>query len=395
MNLKVDRMKNNAAHMQRRRSNSIPILISTESLDSNRKAESLLDLRRSSDVVIAKTAGSYLAALNSDLGKKNAEGKQSKISFFKRIKSKRDNRRKKREYLSRSVDDLYDAISRPLSFKGKVTPVGPSAKTWSIPKSTKKVPTAGHVFGTCVTRSGGYIVSVLTSNSEWYLHFYDKEGNLQSSQPARRQKGTKFFEIYDIAERKDSKIVAASRSSVTEWSLEDGTLANEHGKNMFKFAKMLCVRSTGEIVVSDTDDNAIKIISANQQQITKLDCLFQCPLGITVDSNDNIIVADWDSQIKIFDDCNQILRTFGAKGNRENEFDCPYGLAVDCEDNIIVADMWNNRISLFSFEGQFIRYLGYDTSRPAYVSVSTNNELNLNRMVFTDFSGETLKVYEF
>ena len=68
---------------------------------------------------------------------------------------------------------------------------------------------------------------------------------------------------------------------------------------------------------------------------------------------------------------------------------------MDCEDNIIVADMWNNRISLFSFEGQFIRYLGYDTSRPAYVSVSTNNELNLNRMVFTDFSGETLKVYEF
>lgn len=68
---------------------------------------------------------------------------------------------------------------------------------------------------------------------------------------------------------------------------------------------------------------------------------------------------------------------------------------MDCDGNIIVADMWNNRISLFSFEGQFIRYLGYDTARPAYVSVSTKNDFNLHRLVFTDFAGETLKVYEF
>ena len=99
--------------------------------------------------------------------------------------------------------------------------------------------------------------------------------------------------------------------------------------------------------------------------------------------------------MQIFDCENNLIRTFGNKGDSDNEFDCPYGLAVDCEDNIVVADMWNNRISLFTFEGQFIRFLGYDTARPAYVSVSTRTDQNLHRLVFSDFTGASLMVYDY
>lgn len=272
--------------------------------------------------------------------------------------------------------------------------VGPSAKTWSVPKSTKRLPTHGYVFGTCVTKSGGCVVAILAGRGEWLLQYFDSNGSLLRANPTRQTKNSKCYEVYHVQETPEGHIAAASRTSVTVWS-KDGKLIFEHGKNMFKFAKMIAVRSSGEIVVSDTDDRSVNLISAAGQQITKLSCTFQCPVGVTVDSNDNIIVADWDGKIRIFDDCNEIIRTFGTKGDQQNEFDCPYGLAVDCEDNIIVADMWNNRISLFTFEGQFIRYLGYDTARPAYVSVSTRTDVNLKRLLFSDFTGASLIMFDY
>ena len=55
----------------------------------------------------------------------------------------------------------------------------------------------------------------------------------------------------------------------------------------------------GEIIVSDTDDKSVNLISAGGQQISKLSCTFQCPVGVTVDSNDNVIVADWDGKIRV------------------------------------------------------------------------------------------------
>ena len=55
----------------------------------------------------------------------------------------------------------------------------------------------------------------------------------------------------------------------------------------------------GEIVVTDTDNKAVKVISAGGQQISKLEGEFTCPVGVAVDSNDNIIVSDWNDKISV------------------------------------------------------------------------------------------------
>jgi len=47
-----------------------------------------------------------------------------------------------------------------------------------------------------------------------------------------------------MCETPNENIALASGTSVTVWSKE-GKLLNEHGKNMFKFAKSVAVRSTG------------------------------------------------------------------------------------------------------------------------------------------------------
>jgi len=51
--------------------------------------------------------------------------------------------------------------------------------------------------------------------------------------------------------------------------------------------------------VTDCDNDSVKIISANGQLITQLDCQFHCPVGVAVDSDDHIIVVDWKDQIRV------------------------------------------------------------------------------------------------
>lgn len=51
--------------------------------------------------------------------------------------------------------------------------------------------------------------------------------------------------------------------------------------------------------MTDTDNKAVKIISAGGQQISKLAADFSCPVGVAVDSNDNIIVSDWKDKISV------------------------------------------------------------------------------------------------
>ena len=51
--------------------------------------------------------------------------------------------------------------------------------------------------------------------------------------------------------------------------------------------------------MTDTDNRAVKVISASGQQIYKLEGDFSCPVGVAVDSNDNVIVSDWSDKISV------------------------------------------------------------------------------------------------
>nr|CAB3267246.1 E3 ubiquitin-protein ligase TRIM71 [Phallusia mammillata] len=282
--------------------------------------------------------------------------------------------------------------------KRMVPPAGPSVKTWLMPKSVKKLPTGGLVFGTHLGKSGLCYVSVITAKEERIIQTYDRNGVLVKSFHTRTTKAGKPFEPYQMCETPEGNIVIACGSCVTVWSKE-GKLLNEHGRNMFKFAKSVAVRSTGEIIVTDTDNNAVKIISPNGQQISKLTGDFDCPVGVTVDSDDNIIVVDWKDRISIFDEENELVRSFGTKGGGDGELDLPYGISVDCENNLVIADMWNNRVSVYDREGNFLRHIVPDPEHairlPCSVSVSRHDNTEDYRLSVTNFGGTAVYVFTY
>ena len=57
----------------------------------------------------------------------------------------------------------------------------------------------------------------------------------------------------------------------------------------------------GELIVSDTDDDSVKVISASGQPTHKIPHTFKAPTGVAVDSHDNLVVADWNDKIRVRD----------------------------------------------------------------------------------------------
>lgn len=46
-----------------------------------------------------------------------------------------------------------------------------------------------------------------------------------------------------------------------------------------------------------------------------------------------------------------LLGAPGTRGNKDGMYNCPYGLTVNSQGNVIVVDSWNSRVKMFSKSG--------------------------------------------
>ena len=75
---------------------------------------------------------------------------------------------------------------------------------------------------------------------------------------------------------------------------------------------------------------------------------FNTPIGVAVDSNDRIIVADaFNNRIQIFDSTGAFVDTITNADGAGDTFNFPADIAVDSNNRIIVLDNGNNRIQIF------------------------------------------------
>jgi DNA-binding beta-propeller fold protein YncE len=105
----------------------------------------------------------------------------------------------------------------------------------------------------------------------------------------------------------------------------------------------------------------------------------QHPCGVCV--NADVVVASENypaSRISVINRRDgSLIRRFGAFGSGDGEVDGPCGLCFINDDrHIAVTDSRNNRVSVFSVEGQFIRHVGVGVlNNPRGVASSTVDEL--------------------
>ena len=81
---------------------------------------------------------------------------------------------------------------------------------------------------------------------------------------------------------------------------------------------------------------------------------FSRPLHIAIDSKDDIYVTDYGAEaVQKFSNDGTFILKWGSKGSGNGQFNIPVGIAVDSSDNVYVLDE-NSGIQKFSPDGKFI-----------------------------------------
>lgn len=102
----------------------------------------------------------------------------------------------------------------------------------------------------------------------------------------------------------------------------------------------------------------------------------------------------WNSRVVKYDANGDFLMEWGELGDGPGQFDLVHGVAVDRDHRVYVGDRTNNRIQIFTEEGQFIEEWP-DISDPVGVFIDENESVwvisaRLNRILKYNTDGELL-----
>jgi DNA-binding beta-propeller fold protein YncE len=110
---------------------------------------------------------------------------------------------------------------------------------------------------------------------------------------------------------------------------------------------------------------------------------FHAPQAISIDSKDNVYVADTgNNRIQVFQVLSSngtygtFLRGWGGFGTDNGFFNQPRGIAVDQGGNVYVADTGNNRIQVFFSNGTFMRGWGTEGTFSGFFSHPEGTAVN-------------------
>ena len=121
-----------------------------------------------------------------------------------------------------------------------------------------------------------------------------------------------------------------------------------------------------KIYVADDRNHVIKIIDPDSLSLEKSiggegtdDGQFKNPWDVDFDTDGNVYIADKsNNRIQVFTAEGDYLWKFGKKGNQSGELDQPSSICIDCDNIIYVTEYANHRVSVFNYDGKFLTSFG-------------------------------------
>jgi len=125
------------------------------------------------------------------------------------------------------------------------------------------------------------------------------------------------------------------------------------GEGSFK-APWHCVQYDNFLIVSDSEENSIKVFSREGDYLYKFgkkgegDGELNTPHCLSVNKAGHLMVCDkLNHRVQVFELNGKFLTKFGTKGSGIGEFNNPVSTAVLIDGRIVVSDFVNSRIQIF------------------------------------------------
>ena len=245
-----------------------------------------------------------------------------------------------------------------------------------------------------VSDVGNHKIHLFSSNGT-YIESLGGLGH-QLGQPAEfnRPTGIAFYaEKFIVAERGNHRVQEFSeRGKYLSHFGGQGSL--DHQLNN---PRGLSIDSDGNILVADYDNKLIKIFSAGGQFVSKIgnEGDFAEPFHCIQHDNYLIVSDSGDHSVKFFDRKGNFLYKFGKKGNADGEFNTPRCLFMNKAGHLMVCDKENHRIQVFELSGKFVAKFGTKGSRMGGFNIPVSAAvLSDGKIVVTDFQNHRIQLFE-
>jgi len=162
----------------------------------------------------------------------------------------------------------------------------------------------------------------------------------------------------------------------------------------------VCLLKNGEIAVADTHYHRVVFFDQTGNVLRMLGEYgedpgqFIYPVSVIQDPEGNIYVCEYgnNDRVQKFSEDGRYLLEFGKVGTGPGEFQRPAGIIWN-DGKVYVADAINNRIQVFSDQGEFLEVLGVNTGGiPLYYPYDIAIDGNTNELYIVEYgSGRITK----
>ena len=174
------------------------------------------------------------------------------------------------------------------------------------------------------------------------------------------------------------------------------------GDGQFVWPMGIALDSDENIYVTDENTNKVTVLDKDGQFLAKwgeagsAEGQMRGPSGITVDGDNNLYIVDSQNhRVQKFSKDGQYLAGWGSEGSGPGQFNKPWGLCLDSHGNVYVADWKNDRVQKFSGDGRFLAEFKETSdgvgnlSRPTDVAVDSEGDVYV-----ADWGNHQVQIYE-
>ena len=162
-----------------------------------------------------------------------------------------------------------------------------------------------------------------------------------------------------VCQRRDPPVICFDTDGNFLRSWGDGVIRDPHGIYVSSDDRVLVVdRDFHQVLAFDTTGNLLFTLGERERPQTQAP--FNHPTDAAVGPKGDIYVSDGygNTMVHWFSPEYELKRSWGGRGSGPGEFVTPHGIAVLGDGRVLVGDRENNRLQVFSPEGDYLRDFG-------------------------------------